>query len=155
MNTKNLPKVAKDSFCPNNLEAILSRLQKVKKTGQDKYLAICPSHDDKSPSLAIKVVDDRVLLHCFAGCETADVLGALGLKFEDIMPNQCKGNFPKEKSPFYASEILQSTWKEAQITLACALHMSKGHKLCDSDLNRLTVAAARLKHTYEVTKHGI
>jgi hypothetical protein len=155
MTTKNLPKKAWDSFRPNNLENVLSRLQKVKKTGQGKYLAICPSHEDKSPSLAIKEVDDRVLLHCFAGCETADVLGALGLNFEDIMPNQCKGNFPKEKTPFYASDILQTTWKEAQITLACALHMSKGHILCDSDLIRLTVASARLKHTYEVARHGI
>ena len=155
MTTKKLPSMAGDSFRPNNLEKVLSRLQKVKKTGQGKYLAICPSHEDKSPSLAIKGVDDRVLLHCFAGCETTDVLSALGLKFEDIMPNQCKGNFPKEKNPFYASDILQTTWNEAQITLACALHMSKGNKLCDSDLNRLTVAAARLKHTYEVTKHGI
>jgi hypothetical protein len=155
MTTKNLPNKAGDSFRPNNLETVLSRLEKVKKTGQGKYLAVCPSHEDKSPSLAIKAVDDRLLLHCFAGCETSDVLGSLGLKFEDIMPNQRKGNFPKEKNPFYASEILQTTWNEAQITLACALHMSKGNKLCDSDLNRLTVAAARLKHTYEVTKHGI
>ncbi len=155
MTTKKLPSKAGGSFCQNNLETVLSSLEKVKKTGEGKYLAICPSHNDKSPSLAIKAVDDRVLIHCFAGCETADVLGALGLKFKDIMPNQCKGNFPKEKNPFYASDILKTTWNEAQITLACALHMSKGHKLCDSDLSRLTVAAARLKHTYEVTKHGI
>ena len=155
MTTKNLPSMAGDSFRPNNLETVLSRLKKVKKTGQGKYIAVCPSHEDKSPSLGIKAVDDRILLHCFAGCETTDVLGALDLKFEDIMPNQCKGNFPKEKNPFYASDILKTTWNEAQITLACALHMSKGNHLCDSDLNRLTVAAARLKHTYEVTKHGI
>lgn len=155
MTTKNLPSMAGDSFRPNNLETVLSRLKKVKKTGQGKYIAVCPSHEDKSPSLGIKAVDDRVLLHCFAGCETTDVLGALDLKFEDIMPNQCKGNFPKDKKPFYAAEVLQTIKSESQFALLCAIHMAKGYKLCDADLKRLFIATATLKHVHEVTKHGI
>ncbi|HIK68234.1 MAG TPA: DNA primase, partial [Flavobacteriales bacterium] len=46
----------------NNL---INRLDKVKQTGKDRYIARCPSHEDRSPSLAIREVDDRVLIHCF------------------------------------------------------------------------------------------
>ena len=155
MDKKKLPSTARDLLCQNNLEKVLSGLQKVKKTGEGKYLALCPAHNDKTPSLAIKAVDDRVLLHCFGGCETADVLSALNLTFADIMPNECNGNFPKEKKPFYASEVLQTVRDEAQFTHFCAIHMSKGFQLCDADLKRLSMASTNLKHAYEVTKHGI
>lgn len=155
MNKKELPKAARENFCPNNLEIVLSRLNKVKKTGDGKYLALCPAHADKNPSLAIKAVDDRILLHCFAGCETSDVLSAINLSFTDIMPNRCGGDFPKEKKPFFATEVLQAIKDESQFTHFCAIHMSKGFKLCDSDLKRLAIAATNLKHAYEVTKHGI
>ena len=155
MEAKKMPKTAGEMLCPNNVETVLSRLQKVKKTGDGKYLALCPAHADKTPSLAIKAVDDRVLLHCFAGCETADVLSAIDLTFTDIMPNECNGDFPKEKKPFYAAEVLQTIKNESQFTHFCAMHMSKGYKLCDADLKRLAIAAATLKHAYEVTNYGI
>ena len=49
----------------SNLDKLLSRLDKVKRIANDRYTAICPAHDDRSPSLAIKETDDRLLLHCF------------------------------------------------------------------------------------------
>ena len=46
----------------------------------DGWLAVCPSHDDHAPSLAVTLKDDgRVLFHCRAGCSWADVSNALGL----------------------------------------------------------------------------
>ena len=72
-----------------SIETLISRLDGVKETGRGKYLSRCPSHNDRSPSLAIKEGDDgRVLLHCFAGCETQNVLSAIGLEFRDIMPER-------------------------------------------------------------------
>ena len=70
-----------------SIETLVSRLDGIKETGPGRYLSRCPAHDDRSPSLAIKDGDDgRVLLHCFAGCETEDVLSAIGLTFSDVMP---------------------------------------------------------------------
>ena len=37
----------------------------------------CPAHDDRRPSLSVRVGRSRLLLHCFAGCAAADILGAL------------------------------------------------------------------------------
>lgn len=46
-----------------------------------------PDHDDQSPSLSIGLGDNgAVLLHCFGGCEVAEVLDALGLTFRDLFP---------------------------------------------------------------------
>ena len=54
---------------------------------QHDFTARCPAHDDASPSLSIGVgADGRALLHCFAGCVTADILSALGLTWPDLFP---------------------------------------------------------------------
>ncbi len=69
---------------------LLELLQGVRETAPGRYIARCPAHADRSPSLAIKDGDDgRVLIHCFAGCETENVLSAIGMTFSDIMPERC------------------------------------------------------------------
>jgi putative DNA primase/helicase len=41
-------------------------------------MAKCPAHDDNNPSLSIREVDGKVLLHCcHAGCSQRDVIDAL------------------------------------------------------------------------------
>jgi putative DNA primase/helicase len=51
------------------------------------WMARCPSHDDQRASLSIaEGGDGRVLMRCHAGCETADVVAALGLTMADLMP---------------------------------------------------------------------
>ena len=77
------------------VDLIIARLRrngnKIKKSGEG-YLAQCPCHEDKEPSLAVSEGDDgRVLLKCFAGCRTEDIVKALGLSMADLFP-------PKEKS---------------------------------------------------------
>lgn len=37
----------------------------------------CPAHDDRTPSLSVRVGDTRLLFKCFAGCDTHDVLRAI------------------------------------------------------------------------------
>ena len=37
----------------------------------------CPAHDDRTPSLSVRVGEKRLLFHCFAGCECANVIRAL------------------------------------------------------------------------------
>lgn len=42
------------------------------------WIGHCPGHDDRDPSLSIKAVEDRILLHCFAGCDFRAIVDALG-----------------------------------------------------------------------------
>jgi putative DNA primase/helicase len=47
-----------------------------KRAGRD-YLAKCPAHDERTPSLAIRDGATGVLVHCFAGCSQCAVIDAL------------------------------------------------------------------------------
>ena len=55
----------------------------------DRYVALCPSHDDRVPSLSVSEgADGRALLHCHAGCSTEHILAALGLHWTDLFPDR-------------------------------------------------------------------
>lgn len=70
------------------VEIVLSLLEGVRRSGGG-WMARCPAHEDRSASLSIGAGSDgRVLVHCFAGCDTADVLAAIGLGFADLFPPQ-------------------------------------------------------------------
>ena len=63
-----------------DIDNILSKLEKLKRTGNGKWLACCPAHEDKSPSLAIKLTDDdKILIHRFSACDVTEIVGVLGL----------------------------------------------------------------------------
>jgi hypothetical protein len=65
----------------------ITRLFDAKPTGnnQNQYIARCPAHDDKTPSLSIGIgTDGRTLIKCLAGCSTEAVLAAKGLKLSDL-----------------------------------------------------------------------
>ncbi len=65
---------------------LLDRLPSAKPAGRG-WKALCPAHEDTRPSLSIASGDGgRVLVKCFAGCETTAVMEALGLGLEDLMP---------------------------------------------------------------------
>lgn len=52
----------------------------------DQFMAKCPVHDDRRQSLAIGFADGRCLLRCHAGCDTRDIMGAVGLEWGDLLP---------------------------------------------------------------------
>jgi putative DNA primase/helicase len=68
-------------------DRVLRMLHGVKRSGAG-WVANCPAHDDRAPSLSISVGNDgRVLLCCHAGCPTAQIVEALGLTMRDLMPS--------------------------------------------------------------------
>jgi len=61
-------------------DEVLSRLDHVRPTGRG-WLAKCPAHTDKSPSLSIaRGLDGRALLRCFAGCRYDEIIHALDIE---------------------------------------------------------------------------
>jgi putative DNA primase/helicase len=73
------------------IDRILGRLEAVKPSGNG-YTALCPAHADHRSSLSVSdTTDGRVLLHSHAGCDTQDVLAALGLQFSDLFPHNQGG----------------------------------------------------------------
>ena len=65
----------------------LSHLHGVKRASRG-FIALCPAHEDKNPSLSITSGEDgRILLKCHAGCSAEAVVGALGLTVKDLFPD--------------------------------------------------------------------
>lgn len=65
-------------------ESLLSLLNNVRRT-PNGATARCPSHEDRENSLSVSSGDDdRILLHCFAGCEPERVARALGITLSDF-----------------------------------------------------------------------
>lgn len=87
---------------------LLARLEGVIPAGPGRYYARCPAHDDKSPSLSIRDTGERVLIHCFAECDSSDVLTAVGLEWKDIYPDkvECAYKRPNEGAAKYARRTL-------------------------------------------------
>ena len=48
------------------IDDLLSRLDKVKPTGERAWMACCPSHDDRTPSLSITEESGLIKMKCFA-----------------------------------------------------------------------------------------
>ncbi len=127
-------------------DMLLSRLDGVRKTGAGRWLARCPAHEDKSPSLSVRELDDsRVLLHCFASCSVEEVLASIGLDFDALFPERPIEHGKRERRPFNAHDILATMGSEACLVAVAACNVRQGITLSDADLDRLLVAANRLQ----------
>ena len=73
------------------IDIILGKLKHFTSSGKNRWTARCPAHNDGTPSLSVKrLYDGRVLIHCHAGCGSASVLDALGLRYGDLYPDTNK-----------------------------------------------------------------
>lgn len=126
---------------------LLSKLHKVKHTSNNRWLACCPAHPDKRPSLAVRELDDgRVLIHCFANCSAEEVLHAVGLEFDSLYPEKLIGHclHPK-RHPFNTRDILVAVGNEALIVSVAASTIARGEALAEDDHERLMLASQRLQ----------
>ncbi|NJD05590.1 MAG: DNA primase [Methylococcaceae bacterium] len=140
---------------------MLSRLDGVQQTGPDKWLARCPAHPDRSPSLTVKELDDgRVLVHDFGGCDIADVLAAIGLEMTDLFPPRMHGRdigplAPRKPAPrFSARDLLELAALESRIVAIAACDLAAGVALSADDLLRVTLAAEILYGIVREVSHG-
>lgn len=134
------------------VEPLLSRLDSPKETSPQQWLAKCPAHEDKSPSLAIRELPDgRVLLYCFAGCYSADVLASLGLEMRDLFPDE-RPYHARPVSPamrWNYRDILRVVGRELTLVQICASDMSRGLAVAEVDRKRLETAAQRIRRAVE------
>lgn len=126
-------------------ERLLVRLDGVRRTGTGRWIARCPAHDDKSPSLSIRGADDRVLLKCWAGCGASEIVGAVGLRLADLFeqPLQSDGPIPA-RSRWDRRDAWRCLWHEALIAALVASDAARGQPLSQEDAARAALAAERL-----------
>jgi hypothetical protein len=136
------------NYTSSNIDVLLNQLHKVKQTGHGQYIASCPSHRDKSPSLAIRDDNGKILLRCFAGCSAHEIVNAVGLNLSDLFPKESSYSKPT-KNPFPAASVLRCIQAEALIVVTAACNIANGVTLSNEDLQRLVLAASRIGGAYE------
>lgn len=138
------------------LHDLLNTLEGVKKTGPSRYIARCPSHQDKRPSLTITEKDDGVvLIKCWAGCGAAEILRAVGLEFSALYPprDDAKGHqYPRTKRPWNPADLLRIMAFEAWLVAIAASRMNNGETPSDADRARIHIAATRLERAAEAAR---
>ncbi len=131
----------------------LSRLQKVKKTRSDSWLACCPAHGDKSPSMTIRELSDgRLLVHCFAGCSVENIVGSIGLELSDLFPEKpvFDHSMPQRRERFNPFDVMRAVAFEARVAAIASFDMARGNALDEGDRARLLLAAERLNEAEEM-----
>src|SRR5699024_2623407 len=76
------------------LQILLPRLERARQYGKG-YRAECPIGHKSHGTLSVTETDDGTLLvRCWAGCETMDVLRYVGLDLRDLFPAPVKDHSP-------------------------------------------------------------
>ena len=127
-------------------EALLSRLEGVKRTGEGRWLARWQAHGDRHASLSIRETSAGVVLvKCWAGCSTAEVVAAVDLDMSALFPEKIMTGCKPERRPFPAADILRAVSFETMIVSLAAAQLAKGKRLAAEDHERLKLAASRLQ----------
>ena len=127
-------------------QALLSVLEKVRPTASGEWVARCPAHNDRSPSLAIKeAADGRVLVHCFAGCGVSEVLAAVGLSFADIMPESLGPVEGLKRMPWNPRTVLEAIGNNALIMALMAIDFGHGEPLTVEDKDKIVELAGEIQ----------
>lgn len=130
-------------------DKLLNQLTKVKRTGRESWIACCPAHSDKNPSMTITEKDDgRVLVHCFAGCSVDSILGAVGLTFDDLYPERLPDPYAQnkpERIPFNPRDVLAAVSTESLIVALSGSQLANGEPLSEENNKRLMLAVERLQ----------
>ena len=133
-----------------NIHEFIGHYEKTYKSGKDEYQCLCPAHDDRTASLGVKEMPDgRILINCFAGCSASDILAAVGLSFDDIVPKRL-GDFKPVSKPFNPYAVLKSVSNETLLVALAALELGNGKTLPLEDRDRLMIAAERLRKAYDL-----
>jgi hypothetical protein len=126
--------------------ALLERLDGVKPTGPGRWVARCPAHEDRQPSLSIRELDDgRVLLHDFAGCDVREILSAMSLTFDALFPPKPLGAHARgERRPFLPTDVFEIARREIGVAAIIACDMRQQRTISDEDMERLFIVVERL-----------
>ena len=62
-----------------NWELFCSKLEQFKHN-KNGIAALCPSHNDKNPSLSASYTDEKILVNCQAGCSFDNIVSVLGME---------------------------------------------------------------------------
>lgn len=103
------------------LDALLSSLQRVRRNGRG-FVASCPAHEDRDPSLSIAADHRGIGLYCFAGCSVESILQKCELTWADLF---------FDDAPSKAKPRRRSTRDMELEAMACAARLQGDPKVLE------------------------
>ena len=127
-------------------DKLLDRLQAVRATGPGRWLARCPAHEDRSPSLSIRELEDgTILIKDFGGCGASDVVSAVGLEIRDLFPERpVEHRRRPSHSRIPAADALIAIDHEAHVVAIIGADVHQHRELDQETWNRLALAVQRI-----------
>ena len=133
---------------------ILQHFDRVKQTGPDAWMVLNPLRPgQRTNSTSVRRVDDRWLVHDFAGEDTIDLLAAVGLTLSDLYDQPLDHHrvpVRDRRHRHAAAEALRSMAHESLVVVVAAANVAAGRHLDDEDRARLLLAADRIRTAREV-----
>lgn len=129
---------------------LLDRLDGVRVTGPGRWIARCPAHEDRSPSLSVRELEDgTALVRCFAGCGAADVVAAAGLELRDLFPERPAEHRRRPARAWAdARDTLACLATEGQVLAVAASDIVEGREVTAEDAARVAQAAGRVRNAW-------
>jgi len=132
-----------------NIDNILNHMQGVKKIAHNRWVCLCPVHNEKTPSMAINFgrSGDRIVMKCFGcGAGVPQVMEAIpSLTWDDFMPESigyAKGD--KNYVKFPQQDILTALSWECIVAKTIIKRVLENTKVSEEEYKRLEMAANRI-----------
>lgn len=138
------------------IEAFLDKFEKVKSSGHGKWMASCPCHSDRNPSVSIKDDNGVILMQCFGcGASGPEIAQALGLDISELFP--ASDNFDASKaqykrSLFPAGQVLEGLHMEIFTAWMIAKDMIENGTIDQETKERLWQTVVRINAALEYTR---
>ena len=88
-----------------HIDEVIRHFESPKPNGAGSFMVRCPCHDDSTQSLSITEKDNKILLNCFAGCRTQDILWAVGLQERDLFNTAGVDDRPPQVEYLYTPDL--------------------------------------------------
>lgn len=143
------------------INRVLDACDGVRKSGGG-WIAKCPSHEDKRPSLSIAEGDNgTVLLHCYAGCEVHSIAAGMGLEVSDLFVKNAQPLSRAQRTELRQRQkinqwaaVLPVLQFEALVILCGAQDVAAGKALSEADRARYAAAVGRITQAKESLCNG-
>lgn len=113
-----------------------------------KFMALCPAHDDRNPSLSVgEMPDGRVLIHCHAGCSPSEVMESMSLRLSDLYPDGAMGEWGPQWWASNRKEREEQATRDFADRLTLEVHQAKrarGQELTQQELREEREAFKRV-----------
>lgn len=143
-----------------SIHDLVDRLDRVHPRGPGSWIACCPAHEDRTPSLSIRETQDgTILIKCFGGCSAAEVVAAVGLELQDLFPDEPpeygRPHQPRRKPRIGARDLIRTLRHVLLVVALGAEQLSRSEPLSEPDCHTLDTACRHihqlLKETEDVT----